>query len=368
MKMTGVAGAENHLLTLLPGIANCGIRTHLLILTEPDYPMDEYAAEMTRLGVPTEQMLIERDVDMPLFRRLNHYIKEGGFDAVHTHLIHADLHGITAAIQAGVKYIYMSGHNDDPFRRRLPIRAMQNLLWRRITRGIAISEAVRQFMIKVEGAPPTKAVTIHYGLDLKKHAVGVGARQIFRHELGLPEQTPVFGSVCRLIEQKGLSDSLRAFWQISRQVPEAQYVLVGDGPLRAELEREVDAYHLRHRVHFLGWRKDAQAMISAFDALVMPSKWEGFGLVALEAMAVRTPVIATMVSALPEIVIDGETGFLVQSGDVEGLSQAMMDICQYPQESRQMGVAGRERLETHFSAASMIQKTAELYQETAKPS
>jgi glycosyltransferase involved in cell wall biosynthesis len=361
--MTGVAGTENHLLTLLPGLHAHGLEVHLLILVEPDRPMDDYVARITALGVPTEQAIIHGNVDLRLFSRLARIIQEGQYDAVHTHLIHADLHGIVAARRAGVKIILTSGHNDDPFRRRLPIRLLQRYLWGRLTRGIAISEAIRQYMIKIEGASPDKVVTIHYGLDLSGHHIGDGARSMIRAELGLPPQAPVFGSVCRLIEQKGLSDGLRAFWQVSRQSSEAHYVIIGDGPLREQLQQEVEGYGLAHRVHFLGWRKDAAQLMAGLDALVMPSKWEGFGLVVLEAMAAKLPVIATRVSALPEIVVDGETGFLVAPDDIQALSQAMIDICEYPAQAHEFGLAGRARLEAEFTAAKMIERTFALYSE-----
>lgn len=363
-KMTGVAGTENHLLTLLPGLKARGLDIHLLVLVEPDRPMDEYAARMTALGVPAEQMIIHRNVDVNLFSRLSKYIQKGGYDAVHTHLIHADLHGIIGARRAGVKTIFTTGHNDDPFRRTLSIRLLQRFIWRRVTRGIAISEAIRQYMIKVEGAPFNKAVTIHYGLDLSKQHIGDGARSMIRTELGLPPQAPVFGSVCRLIEQKGLSDGLRAFWQVSRQSSEAHYVIIGDGPLRDELRQEVEGYGIGHRVHFLGWRSDAAQLMAGFDALIVPSRWEGFGLVLLEGMAAKLPIVATKVSALPEIVVDGETGFLVPPGDVQALSQAMIDICEYPAQAHEMGLAGRKRLEEKFSAETMIDRTFAFYNET----
>jgi glycosyltransferase involved in cell wall biosynthesis len=255
----------------------------------------------------------------------------------------------------------MTGHNDDPFRRRLPIQFAQRFLWRRVTGGIAISEAIRQLMIKSEGAAPAKVTLIPYGLDLGAVQVGDGARSVVRHELGLSEQAPVLGSVCRLVEQKGLSDGLRAFWQASREVTDAHYVIVGDGPLRAQLEAEAEGYGISHRVHFLGWRDDAQALMAAFDALIVPSRWEGFGLVTLEAMAVRIPAVVTDVSALPEIVKDGETGYVVPVGDVHALAEAMINICRYPAEAHQLGLNGRARLESEYTAERMIGRTVDVY-------
>lgn len=360
-KMTGVAGMENHLLTLLPGLKERGLDIRLLILTEPDHPMNDYAAQLSVSGVVVEQTPIHGNLDLNLFNQLVRQFRSDSVDAVHTHLIHADLHGIPAARRAGIKNVFTTGHNDDPFRRRWPIRLMQRWLWSQVSKGIAISDAIRKFQIKYEGAPSSRVTLIHYGLDLSRIRIGEGARTVTRHELGLPDQAPVAGSVCRLVEQKGISDALRAFWQVSRQVPDAHYVIVGDGPLRESLQSEAEGYGVAHRVHFLGWRDDASTLMAAFDALLIPSRWEGFGLVALEAMAAKVPVIASRVSALPEIIIDGETGTLTPPGDIQALAQAMLDVFMYPAQAHELGEAGRRRAETEFSAARMIEQTLQFY-------
>ncbi len=360
-KMTGVAGMENHLLTLLPGLKARGLDTQLIILTTPEHSIDEYAAQMAAAGVAVQQLPIRGNLDFNLYNQLTQWFRKSGLDAVHTHLIHADLHGVLAARRAGIKHVFMTGHNDDPFRRRLLIRLMQRWLWRRVDKGIAISEAIRAFQIKVEGAPANHVTTIRYGIDLSRSRVGEGARAVTRQELGLPDQAPVLGSVCRLVEQKGVSDALRAFWQVSRQMADAHYVIIGDGPLRQSLQAQADGYGLSHRIHFLGWREDAHALMAAFDALIVPSRWEGFGLVVLEAMAAKVPVIASRISALPEIILDGETGKLIPPGDIQGLAQAMIDICMYPAQAHLLGEAGRRRAETEFSAEQMIDRTLQFY-------
>jgi glycosyltransferase involved in cell wall biosynthesis len=363
-KMTGVAGTENHLLTLLPGLQARGLDVHLIVLVEPDKTMDSYIAQMTSLGVPAEPVIIHRDVEWPLIGRLAQKIRAGAYDAVHTHLIHADWHGVVAARRAGVRRIFWSGHNDDPFRYRLPIRLIQAYLWRRISAGIAISEAVRQFMIRVEWAPPGKAVTVHYGLKVSGMA-DTQARESLRAGLGIDPGARVVGSVCRLIEQKGLPYALQAFRRVIDKVPGAHYVIIGDGPLRPALQAQIDALGLAGRVHLPGWRANAAALMPAFDLFLMPSLWEGFGLVALEAMAARLPVIASRISALPEIVVEGETGYLVTPADSDGLAQHMIRLLTDSTLAARMGGAGRARLEDEFSADRMIDRTMDVYRRYA---
>jgi len=358
-KMTGVAGTENHLLTLLPELHKRGLDIHLIVLIEPERHMDDYCRRMEALGVPSEQMPIHGNVDRGLVDRLTTRFRELKPDAVHTHLIHADWHGVVAARRAKIGRIYWSGHNDDPFRHRLPIQLIQRYLWRRVTAGIAISEAVRQFMIRVEGAPANKVFTVHYGLQ--PAALPEGIRATLRAELGLPPDALVFGSVCRLIPQKGLSTALHAFQPHAHHDPNVHYVIVGDGPLRESLTAEAQSLLLDKRVHFIGWRTDAAAVMNAFDVLLMPSNWEGFGLVALEAMAARLPIIASNISALPEIVVNGETGYLVPPGDVNLLSVRMKKLIEDAALRAEMGAAGRARLETDFSVEKMVTQTLGVY-------
>lgn len=361
-KMTGVAGTEKHLLTLLPGLKQRRLNMRLLILVEPPFPMDAYARQMTALGVPTDQMTIHRDLDLGLFRRLRRYITALNPDAVHTHLIHADMHGVIAARRAGVRAIFSTSHNDDPFRKNWSVRRMQRFLWPRITRAIAISEAIRRHAIEVEGAPPEKIIMIHHGVDIGELSRDNLVRENMRASLGMPPEAFVFGSVCRLTEQKGLTDALRAFSQFAAQATKAHYIIAGDGPLRSALQSQVESGRIADRVRFLGWRNDAADVMAAFDVMVIPSRWEGFGLVAIEAMAAALPVIATGVSALPEIVADGITGRITPAGDISALARAMLDLYENPENARQMGQNGRLRAQQEFNANRMIDRTLAVYQ------
>ena len=155
--------------------------------------------------------------------------------------------------------------------------------------------------------------------------------------------------------------ALRAFWQISEQSQGAQYVIVGDGPLRPALEHEARAYGLGQRVHFLGWRANAARLMAAFDVLLVPSLWEGFGIVALEAMSAAIPVIASQVSALPEIVANGETGYLAAPGDSSSLAEHLLHIFQNPKMAREMGRNGLDRLKSEFSVERMVEGTLKVY-------
>ena len=188
-------------------------------------------------GVPVRAADHPARLDPALGRELVQRLRAARPDAVHTHLLHADLYGTLAARLAGVPYVISSRHNDDRFRRRAPVRWLLRWLWRRPDAGIAISDAIRRCSIEVEDASPEQVVTVHYGLDPATVGAPAGARAELCDAIGVGPDALLVGSACRLIEQKGLSDGLRAFAQVTRDVPEAHYVIAGDGPLREALIR-----------------------------------------------------------------------------------------------------------------------------------
>jgi glycosyltransferase involved in cell wall biosynthesis len=360
-KMTGAAGSEGHLLALLPGLRARGVDARLWMLVEPGNPVQDYVDRAEALGVPVERVIIRRHFDPGLWRRLAVRLRDARPDLVHTHLIHADLYGIPAARWAGVRGVVSSRHNDDRFRRWLPVRVLSRWLWRQADAGIAISEAIRRFAIAYEGVSPQKIHTIHYGLDPASVHAPPDARTRLRQELGLPADAPLVGSVCRLIEQKGLDNALDGFAQVAAEFPAAHYAIAGDGPLRGALEAQAARLGVADRVHFLGWRADAPAIFAALDVLLAPSRWEGFGLVFLEAMALGVPVISTRVSAIPEVIADGETGWLVPPDDPAAIAGALRAALADPDERCRRGEAGRARLESQFTVDAMVERTLAVY-------
>lgn len=361
-KVTGVAGAENHLLTLLAGLRGRGIDARLLLLVEGGNPVEAMVAAAASRGIPAERSLIRADIDPVLLIRLARRLRTLQPDIVHTHLFHADLHGIPAARLAGVSRIVSSRHNDNAFRRRFPYRQINRFLWRLTMAGIGISAAITRFTIEVEGASPAQMTTIPYGLDSTGAVDRAVARAALRSELGLPPDTLLAGIVCRLIEQKGVPYALEAFARVAARFPAAQLVIAGDGPLRPALEAQARELELAERIHFLGWRTDTAAIFAALDVFLMPSLWEGFGLVLLEAMAQSIPVIGSAVSAIPEVVADGETGLLCPPRDVDCLAAALGDLLADPDLRARLGAAGRTRLEERFTAERMVAQTAAVYE------
>jgi glycosyltransferase involved in cell wall biosynthesis len=365
IKATRISGAERHLLILLPALKARGIDVHLILLEDPAHPVDDMAHTLTEADVPVWRIPIYRHSDLRVIGRIRHVLRTLRPEIVHTHLIHADLYGTLAARLARVRTVISSRHNDDNFRRLLPVRTFHRLLWRMTDSGIAISQAIARFCIEVEGAPAGKITTIYYGLPLQI-VDRKQARIALRHELKLPPDTPLVGMVCRLIEQKGVIYGLRAFARVASQFPAAHLVIAGDGVLHNALEREARTLGVADRVHFLGWRSDTPTIMAALDLMLMPSLWEGFGLVMLEAMAQTVPIIGSDVSAIPEVVLDRETGRLVPVRDTGALATALSDLLSDEAGRRHMGLMGQDRVETTFSVVHMVDQTLALYARFAR--
>lgn len=363
MKMTRMAGAENHLLTLLDGQRKRQVDAQAVILVEPSNPMLTFVEAARERSIPLHSLVIERNLDFSVLLRLRALLSHIRPQVVHTHLQHADLYGILAARTVGVPVVVTSRHNDNAFRRRPPFRQINRLLWRLVDAGIAISDALGRFVVEVEGAPAHKIQTIHYGIAAQSH---LAQRRTLREPFQVGLDDPLIGIVCRLVEQKGVTYGLRAFKQISERFPTARLLIAGDGPLRPALEAETAALGLAERVHFLGWRDDVPRLMAALDVLLVPSLWEGFGLVILEAMAQQVPTVASGVSAIPEIVLHGETGLLVPPRDADALAAALATLLSDAALRRYMGLLAEERVETYFTVDRMVDQTIALYEQLLK--
>ena len=362
-KVTGIAGAENHLLALLPALRALGVDAEVVLLQEPGRPVAKLVRAFLAAGVPTFELAINMDLDPWLVGRLARLVRSRGAHAVHTHGVHADLYGRLCLQGLDGVLLLQTRHNDDRFRRLWIMRLLNQWLARRCVRIVAISDAVREFVCAVEGIPPRKVERIYYGLDAAPAPQNVAD---LRTELGWAG-APLIGFVGRLTGQKGVDVLLNAFAIVHRALPTARLLLIGDGPQRDALAVLAGGLQISAAVHFAGWREDARAQMAALNVLAIASRWEGFGLVTLEAMQAGVAVVASRVSALPEIVLDGETGLLVPAANAAKLAAALLALLQDPQRAMQLGENGRLRAAQLFTVKQMAVQHAALYLSLAAP-
>lgn len=353
-KVTGIAGSEGHLLSLLPGLVDQGVEVCMIVLEDPRYPVDRFCNLLAARGIDVRRVPINHHLDVAVIGRIRRILDEFKPDIVHTHLLHADLYGLLAAQGKAVS----SRHNDDKFRGNIAFKLINQAIMRRADRVIAISGALAQFIERIEGLPANKIVTIRYGLEAPEPRSDEAARR----ELGYHDEQ-VVGFFGRLIEQKGVDVLLDAFAEVHLSHPKARLLIVGDGKDRGSLEAQAHQLGLREVVHFAGWLDGARRLMQACDVITVPSRWEGFGLVTLEAMACAKPLIVSNISALPEIVVDGVTGLLTPPRDAAALAAAVQHLLAHPDLAEQMGRAGYQRLIEHFSVDKMVYATLDLYRE-----
>jgi glycosyltransferase involved in cell wall biosynthesis len=346
-RIRGIGGSERHLLTLLPALAERGVEPLFVGLDDPEWnPTDFYNA----LHVPAVRIRSARDFDPMLLVRLARTLRA---DVVHTHLVHADVYGGVAARLRRAQLV-STKHNDDPFRIG-SFRFVERGLARLADRIVTITESLRRFTVEQVGVPADKVETIHYGLDDLPQPWGENAPD------AVPARARVLLAVSRLTRQKGIDVAVRAV----RSLPDdTVLVVLGEGPEREALERLTRELGVEGRVFLLGRVPDVAAWLRRASVLAHPARWEGFGLGVLEAMLAGLPVVAANVSSLPELVVDGTTGFLVSPDDPSALALGVARALEQPQ----LGVAGRQRALREFSVARMADLTVSLYESLARSS
>jgi len=364
-KITGISGSENHLIDLMSKLDRKRFEPIFLGLVEPDNRVDDYFDILESRSVKGERIEIRSHLDLSCLMKIVRFIKNGNYDIVHTHLIHGDIYGILAAVMAGAPHIVSSKHGYDNYDSTSHFYKINGLLSPFVERVITISDALKEKVNKSDMIPKRKMVTVHYGLDwegyLKK---STAAGEKVRKELNIKKGTFTFASVGRLVDVKGYPYLIEAAARLKQDGYKDFAVLVmGDGPLREELTEKAEDMGVGGEVRFLGRREDVSSILSVSDAFVLPTLGEGFGLVLLEAMAHRLPVVSTATMSIPEIVVEGETGLLVQPKDSEGLYKAMGRLMKERAASKKMGKAGFERLKEKFTILEMVRKTEEIYAE-----
>ncbi|MBO9542512.1 glycosyltransferase [bacterium] len=226
-------------------------------------------------------------------------------------------------------------------------------------RVVGVSAALTRDLVK-HGLPSGKAETILNGIP--RPAASPPARAQVRAELGLPAEQAIILNVARLSPEKGQRYLIEAMPRLLAAQPDAQLLLAGDGPCRAELEAQVQKLGLTRSVQFLGYRDDVSRLLLAADVFCLPSLLEGLPLSAAEAMAARLPIVATRVGGVPEIIQDGVTGYLVPPRDPAALAERLAALLADPAGRQRFGTAGQAHFAAHLTLAQMASKFEALYE------
>ncbi len=288
---------------------------------------------------------------------------------LHTHTAKAGAVGRMAALLAGdarppVIVHTFHGHvlrgYFDPVRTEV-FRETEKFLARHTTRLIAVGPEVRDDLVELGVAGPEKFSVIRLGIDLEHRVGGDGAE--LRRQFGIPPERFVVGWVGRMTGIKRVPDVLASFARLVAHGVDAQLVLVGDGPERAQLERRALELGIQRRTLFAGYQRDIGPYWSLFDAFLLPSANEGTPVVAIESLAAEVPVVATRVGGVPDVVRDGVDGFLTEVGDVEAIAARLAELARDPELRARMGAAGHEHVVPRYRVSRLVDDVDDLYRE-----
>jgi len=360
------SGAENHLLALMEGQVAAGWAVELAMVVGVDGARLDVLAESLRAkGMTVSKILfplqglgqLSRIGRLGVLPRLVRYLKAQPVGTViHSHIITPGSHlFVLAAWWAGCKALVSSYHNNEPWLANFTFRWRLQLMDKVTRRTIAISKAVQTHLVLNVGLSPSRTRLVYYGLELP---TAPPERTALRQRLGVAPDCFLVGLVGRLTEQKDIPTFLRAL----QQVPEVQGAVIGGGELQQALQDEAKALNLTNIV-FAGPQPDGPDLIGCLDAMVLCSKFEGLGLVLLEAMARHVPIVGTKAGAIPEILDNGNYGRLVNVGDHAALATEIRRFREDTVATQALAATAYARVVEKFTIPAMVRNTTELYEE-----
>jgi L-malate glycosyltransferase len=296
--------------------------------------------------------------------RLARWLRREQVDVVHAHQYTPFFYSMMARMlvrRPGVLFHEHGRHFPD-YPRRKRIWA-NRLLLRRRDRVVSVGQAVQRALVQNEGIRQERISVIYNGINVDAFKSSETDRHQVRVDLGVNARDFLIVQVARLDYLKDHAAAIRTLARVIRKLPQAKLLLVGEGPEMPKIKDAVAQYGLAERVHFLGLRTDVPRLLAAADVFLLTSISEGIPVTVIEAMAAGLPIVSTRVGGVSEVVLDGNTGLLSESGDDMGLAQHILHLADNPGERCRLGQEGRKRAEQQFSAVQMDRGYAALYEE-----
>jgi glycosyltransferase involved in cell wall biosynthesis len=341
----GWRGGERQTLWLAQGLAQEGHRA--IIVARPGQPLAERSVEA---GLETIHCSPVLEFDLAAARVLRRRVLADGVDILHAHTAHALALTALAARRTRARVVVT---------RRTGFRLHSNPLtrwkYRHANAVIAVSSRVKRSLLE-GGVDAALVEVIPDGTRLDRDVSPAP-----RSTLGVADDAPLAVMVGALTREKDPGTFVRAVACALRQVPELRALLVGDGPMRHELNAQVESLGIGHALRLTGYRDDADALIAASDIVVLSSMEEGLGSVLLDAMAFGKPVVATTAGGIPDVVVQDETGLLVAPSDAEALGEAIARLAGDPELASRLAVGARERA-PRFSMREVVARTTAVYE------
>jgi L-malate glycosyltransferase len=319
--------------------------------------------QFERAGIPVHCLGINRPYDLRAIWRLFCLLRREKVDVLHIHSPYPAILGRIAARFARVRAVIYTEHNI--LERFHPLTKLGNVLTYPLNDAmIAISDAVSHSMKRWKTARGRRIDTIHNAIDFSAiEALRVDPKAV-RAELGINDHNLVVGNVAHIQPQKGHAYLIQAARLVLEQYPDVTFVIVGGEKFPGgigELEKLAERLSIRDKVIFTGFRNDALRLMASFDIFVLPSVWEGFGIVLLEAMASGKPVIGTAVGGIPEVIEEGVNGYLVEPRNPQQIAAKIMHLLKNEALRNQMGEKGKQMVRDKYDVRDMVKSIENLY-------
>ncbi len=347
-------------------LAACGWQSVLCFLDEPT---EEVRRFLDLPGVTLEVLPNSTDGKRAARRELGRILKRYRPDILHLHFVSFLTFYPWVARMKSVRQVFFTDHHSRPaghVAERAPLwkRSVARLIGLPITKVVCVSNYGYECMATVELLPRDRFKMIYNGVATTRVGPDAGRGAAFRRRFHIPAERKLVTQVCWMIPQKGVSDFLRMAAQVSQQDRNVQFVLVGEGAHRAEYMKDAEALGLGDRITWTGMIDDpfGEGVFHAADVVCQFSQWEEvFGWMIAEAMAHAKPVVASRVGGIPELIVDGVSGYLVNRGDIKSMSERVMELLNDAQARERMGQIASEIVREKFDLRKNVAQLVQAY-------
>lgn len=359
-------GAERYLIALAEGMDRTKFDIEMVISDQAPPQLREALDKLNVLTIPIAP--IQGKTDIAGITRHHACFKARKPDIVHFNLSNP-LHGQYAMLAARfasvpnrVATLHLPPRNTTPTRRG---RFFERQTVCNLDTLIAVCHASQALMIQHFGIHPNRTAAVYNGIDTTDFD-----EQLRNLPPAILTQNSelIIGTIGRLSKQKGYDTLLDAVPQVIAKVPNVRLVIAGEGPEEDALKTQSKKNNIQDNVDFLGFRSDPPALIQAFDLFVLPSRYESFPITILEVMAASKPIVSTRVDGIPESVLHGQTGLLVEPENPVELTEAILALLEDKELRTQMSMAARQRVEGEFSLARQVEDTQAIYTQLSEKS
>ena len=353
-----VGGAERQMQILARGLDRACFRPLIAV----QHARGRIGDELEAAGIPVHVLSDPRRFDIGFAARTRALMRREGVRLVMTHGFSTGVVARIASLLGGPPVRILAEHTTDESEMSAAKHLVNRCLARWATAWVAVTETQSAYLTNVKHIPASRLHFLPNGIDVERYGDHVGRARV-REELGIAQSAALAGCVAGLRPEKDLFTLVRAAERVVRALPNAHFVIVGEGPERDALRHEIIARGLEHAVTLAGFRDDIPDVLSAFDVAVLSSRIEALPVAFLEAMASGLPLVGPRVGGLVELIEPERNGLLVPPGDVEALGEALVRVLGDLDLARRWGAASRRRVVAKYSVDRMVRAYEQLFAE-----